>query len=208
MPQPACRCVCGTRPRAAGDTSWLFYTSRTTGRPKGVMTSARNPPTRAMGYSIDVDAIDPADAIVHAAPMSPGGGLNAILPPMAGACDVVPASGGVDAAALFGVARTHGPGPTSAASTILNRTVDHVLAHGLTSSDCAPALETIVYGAAPMHPAGIRQAVIAGASYPRHAVRLASVGVAWTPVQVRIAAPAMRASALPHATACAAGRQA
>ena len=61
--------------RASDDTAWLFYTSGTTGRPKGVMLTHRNLTMAALCYLADVDRIGDRDCIVHAAPMSHGSGL-------------------------------------------------------------------------------------------------------------------------------------
>jgi hypothetical protein len=61
---------------AADDTAWLFYTSGTTGRPKGVQITARNLMTMGLCYFTDVDFIAPNDLMVYAAPMSHGAGLG------------------------------------------------------------------------------------------------------------------------------------
>ncbi|WP_334154546.1 class I adenylate-forming enzyme family protein [Tepidimonas sp.] len=199
--------------RAPDDLAWLFYTSGTTGRPKGVMLTQRNLMTMGLTYFADVDPIDPGDAIVYGAPMSHGCGLYAIPHLMAGARHVVPTSGGVDPAELFALGRTHGPLTTFAAPTIVNRLVDHAQAEGLTPADCAAAFKTIVYGGAPMYLADIERALrvmgprfvqiygqgespmvitalarrhLTDTGHPRHPERLASVGVAQTPVQVRV----------------------
>jgi long-chain acyl-CoA synthetase len=200
--------------RAADDTAWLFYTSGTTGRPKGVMITQRNLMTMGLAYFSDVDAIDgERDAMVYAAPMSHGCGLYAVPHLMAGARHVVPASGGVDTAELFALGRELGPLSTFAAPTIVNRLVNYAQAQGLTVQDAAAAFKTIVYGGAPMYLADIERALkvlgprfvqiygqgetpmtatalsrrhIADASHPRHLQRLASVGVAQTPVRLRV----------------------
>jgi long-chain acyl-CoA synthetase len=52
--------------RAAGDLAWLFYTSGTTGRPKGVMITHRNLMTMGLAYSVDVDPVNRGDAMVYA----------------------------------------------------------------------------------------------------------------------------------------------
>ncbi|PKO77375.1 MAG: AMP-dependent synthetase [Betaproteobacteria bacterium HGW-Betaproteobacteria-15] len=202
--------------RSAEDTAWLFYTSGTTGRPKGVMLTHRNLMTMGLTYFNDVDAIAAGDAIAYAAPMSHGAGLYAIPHLMAGARHVVPASGGFEAAELFALGRQIGPLSLFAAPTIVKRIVDEAEALGLTPGQCGQSFKTIVYGGAPMYAADIQRALrvmgprfvqiygqgespmvgtalrrahLADADHPRHAERLASVGVAQTPVRIRVAGP-------------------
>lgn len=200
--------------RQPDDLAWLFYTSGTTGRPKGVMLTHRNLMTMGLTYFVDVDAVAPDDAIVYGAPMSHGCGLYAIPHLMAGARHIVPVSGGVDPAELYALGWALGPLSTFAAPTIVKRLVDHTEAHGLTPADAARAFKTIVYGGAPMYLADIRRALrvmgprfvqiygqgetpmvgtalsrrcMSQSDHPRHLQRLASVGTAQTPVQLRVA---------------------
>ena len=200
--------------RNAQDVAWLFYTSGTTGRPKGVMLTHRNLMTMGLTYFIDVDPVTAYDTMAYAAPMSHGAGIYAIPHLMAGARHVVPASGGVDPAELFALGEALGPLSTFAAPTIVKRLVDHAEQHGISADTSGRTFKTIVYGGAPMYAADMARALrvmgprfvqiygqgetpmvgtalsrrqLADTQRPRWAERMASVGVAQTPVQVRVA---------------------
>ncbi|WBY01356.1 AMP-binding protein [Ramlibacter tataouinensis] len=197
---------------APTDLAWLFYTSGTTGKPKGVMLTHRNLQCMAMGYFCDVDPIEPEDAIVYGPPMSHGAGLYALPHMVAGARHVVPASGGFEPEEIFELARRIGRLTMFAAPTVVKRLVDHAEAHGLSGE----GFKTIVYGGAPMYVQDLQRALrvlgprfvqiygqgespmvitalsrrhLLNTTHPRHAARVASVGVAQTPVEVRVADP-------------------
>src|SRR3954447_17375040 len=61
--------------RAPDDPAWLFYTSGTTGRPKGATLTNRNLLLMSLSYFADIDAVASHDSILHAAPLSHGSGL-------------------------------------------------------------------------------------------------------------------------------------
>ncbi|MDO8718100.1 MAG: AMP-binding protein [Polaromonas sp.] len=199
--------------RAPDDLAWLFYTSGTTGRPKGVMLTHRNLMTMGLAYFNDVDPVARQDVMAYAAPMSHGAGIYAIPHLMAGARHAVPASGGFDPAELLALGRELGPLSLFAAPTIVKRLVDQAEAAGETPASCAAAFKTIVYGGAPMYAADIQRALrvmgprfvqiygqgespmvgtvlsrghLMDSGHPQYAARLASVGVAQTPALVRV----------------------
>ena len=72
-------------------------------------------------YPIDVDPVDRADAALYAAPMSHGAGIYAPIHVRMGARQLVPPSGGFDAAEVLALSADHGPtsmfmAPTHAAT--------------------------------------------------------------------------------------------
>ena len=191
---------------ATTNLAWFFYTSGTTGKPKGVMLSQRNLMAMTYNYFSDVDRITAGESIVHAAPMSHGSGLY-ILPHVAqAACNVIPEAGGFDPAEIFSLLTAHQGVTLFAAPTMVKRLVDRAES----STPDLNHLKTIVYGGGPMYVADIRRAMtvmgprfaqiygqgespmtITALSKALHAdaddTILGSVGLPFTGIQVRIA---------------------
>ncbi len=147
--------VAAPTPRHADDLAWLFYTSGTTGRSKGVMLSHGNLMAMSLCYPVDVDAVSAADAVVYAAPMSHGAGLYNFIHVRCGARHVVPASRGFKAAELFELATTLGDVTLFAAPTMVKRMVGQARQQGYGGE----GIKTIVYGGAPMYLADLQDAV-------------------------------------------------
>lgn len=141
-------------PTLPSDEIWLFYTSGTTGRPKGVMLTALNLTLMTLGYLADVDEVSPEDAILYAAPMSHGAGLYNFVHVMRGARHVVPLSGGFEAEEVLDLGESVGNISMFAAPTMVRRLVD--AARGRATFD---GIKTVIYGGGPMYLADIVEAV-------------------------------------------------
>ncbi len=139
------------------DPAWLFYTSGTTGRPKGVVISHGNLLAMSQCFLSDVEAILPGDAIVHAAPLSHGSGLYAVPHVLAGAVHVLPDTESFDAAETLRLAAHWNRSCLFAAPTMVKRLV----ASPALSATPLERLKAIVYGGGPMYVADCKSAFAA-----------------------------------------------
>jgi len=192
------------------ELAWVFYTSGTTGRPKGAMLSHGNLQAMAQACLCDVDQVNEFDALLHLGPQSHAAGLFCLAHIAKGSNQVLPASGGFDIAETIDLVNHYPQVTFFAAPTMLRRILDSAELPRMDVSH----LRTILCGAAPIYPGDVRAALKAFGlrfwngygqgetpltitAMPKHlyrddgsaefAERLVSVGIARTGVEVRVA---------------------
>lgn len=143
------------QPCASHDLAWLFYTSGTTGKPKGVMLSHANLIAMSLSYLADVDLVTPRDTAYYAAPFSHGAGLYNFVHVLMGARHAFPGTPGFDPEHIIATSKALGEVSFFAAPTMVRRLVRQSRArhyHG-------DGIKTIVYGGGPMYLADIEEAI-------------------------------------------------
>ena len=194
---------------APEDTAWLFYTSGTTGRPKGAMLTHRNLLMMTRSYFADIDLVSENDCMIHAAPMSHGSGLYSLPNLARGANQVFPVSGRSVPGEIFHLITAYEGVTLWLAPTMILRLLN---SHEMASADTSH-LKTLVYGGGPMYVEDLKRALDclgpklvqiygqgespmtitslskgchASVGHPRYRERLASVGLPRTDVEVRV----------------------
>ena len=194
---------------APTDPAWLFYTSGTTGRPKGATLSHRNLLAMTLNYYADIDRPEPGGSILHVAPISHGSGLWNFPLLARGGVQVFPDSGRYDVPETVGLLRRWPDATIFLAPTMVKRLIDHPAAADITPGQ----IRTITYGGAPMYVSDLKtsldmlgnvmvqlygqgespmtithlsRAEHANRNHPRWEQRLASAGLSDSCVEVRV----------------------
>ena len=189
--------------------AWLFYTSGTTGRPKGATLTHHNLLQMTLRNYADIDAIGADDAILHLAPLSHASGLFALYYAAKAANQVIPASRGFDEPELVELIDHYPNSMVFLAPTMLNRFTSHQASANVNRSH----LKTLIYGGAPMYLEDLKRALArfgpcllqgygqgetpntisflskawhARTDHPRYDAILGTVGVPRTGVAVRV----------------------
>lgn len=193
---------------APEDEAWLFYTSGTTGRPKGAVLSHRNLQFMSNCYYADIDQVDERDVKIHAAPLSHASGLYAI-PHLAKGSHQIILAGSFDPDQIYDLLARHRNVTLFGAPTMVTRLVSH----GRAGTAAVENLKTLYFGGAPMYVSDLERALelfgprltqiygqgespmtitsspkhlLGQSCHPRREALLASCGFARTGVEVKI----------------------
>jgi acyl-CoA synthetase (AMP-forming)/AMP-acid ligase II len=141
---------------APEDPSWLFYTSGTTGRPKGAIWTHRTVSVVVMNYLADVHSIQPGEMVLHCAPMSHGSGIVALPAVARGATQAIFESRSFEPQLLFrDIERLKVSHIAFLAPTQIIRMLEEYRPGEFDLS----SLRAICYGGAPIYVEQLRQAI-------------------------------------------------
>jgi long-chain acyl-CoA synthetase len=146
--------VCDTDVEA-DDLAWIFYTSGTTGRPKGAMLSHRNLITMVNTQLIEFNPVQQSDRLAYLAPISHSNGLMAFQHVARGAGHVFPLFSGFRTKPFYEMVQRHRVTTAFMVPTMIQMMLDDP-SH---SDYDISSLHTIMYGGAPMYVDRLKEAV-------------------------------------------------
>lgn len=134
--------------------AWIFYTSGTTGRPKGATLTHKNLEAVALGHLSNIDQAKHGDVFLHVGPLSHGSGLCGLHHIMKANTHVLLAPGPMDPDRMIDTIKAEGVTTTFMVPTMIMRLLD---AAPQRPGDL-DTIHTIMYGGAPTPPALIERA--------------------------------------------------
>ena len=129
------------------DLAWLFYTSGTTGRPKGAMLTHRNLLAMAQIFLLDLNPARETDVLLHAAAITHGSGVSIFHHIARGAASAFPTTRAFEPRRIFEAIQRY-----RVTTMFLAPTMIHMLTtSGVQREYDLSSLHTIFYGGGPMY---------------------------------------------------------
>lgn len=197
-------------PSRPDEAAWLFYTSGTTGRPKGAVLTHRNIIAASTSFLADAGPFEPGGSILHFAPLSHAGGFFACALTSRAYRHVIPTQPQFSTGEVCDLLRRYDRCCMFAVPTMLTRMIDDPSF----DQEALENLHTVMYGGAPMYVEDLRRVIAtigggrlwqgygqgeapatithlprwahADAKHPHRDAILGSVGIARTGVEVRL----------------------
>ena len=127
--------------------AWLFYTSGTTGRPKGAMLTHRNLLAMAQLFLLDLNPAKETDVLLHAAAITHGSGVSIFHHIARGAASAFPSTRAFEPRGIFEAIQRY-----RVTTMFLAPTMVHLLAtSGVHHEYDLSSLHTVFYGGGPMY---------------------------------------------------------
>lgn len=144
------------QPVESGSPAWLFYTSGTTGQPKGAVLTHGNLVRMVMACLADIADYRPDDVVLHAAPLSHGAGLHSLAAVARSSTHLVPEWSSFDPGEVLRIVNS----ARVSVISFLTPTMIFRLVGGVNARTSRKlALRLIVYGGGPAYAEDMRRAV-------------------------------------------------
>lgn len=137
------------------DLAWLFYTSGTTGRPKGAMLTHGNLTFMAVGWVADLMRLEPEDVGLHAAPLTHGAGFHSLALALKASSQVILKPHRFDVEQFCATVAKHRVTNTWLVPTQIKILLNYA---GLNKWDLS-SLKWLVYGGSPMYAEDLKEAL-------------------------------------------------
>ncbi|MBI4051076.1 MAG: long-chain fatty acid--CoA ligase [Elusimicrobia bacterium] len=141
---------------AEQDLAWIFYTSGTTGHPKGAMLTHGNLSFMIGNYYTDMSPVQPEDIFLHVAPLTHGSGLY-LLPALAkGAANILLKMDKFDPELVL---KTVEEAKITHIAFMVPTMINRLVSHKPSRKYNLESLRCIVYGGSPMYVEDMKRAL-------------------------------------------------